>query len=263
MGRMRYYFNLYKGFLATSFAIGTSFRTNFVLLILMDLFFYASALTTTSFIFDHVQQIGPWNRSQFLFFVAFMLAVDHLHMTFVSENFWGFSFDLRTGKLDFDLLRPAGSIFSVFFRDIRASTLFNFPVPWVCLIWFGMKAGMAGLDWILLPFFVLLAFALLVALEVLLCMAMFWTVESWGINFLRMQFQQVSRWPDFVYLPSARRILTFVFPILMVGSVPVHVLFDHEKWPLLLLMVMAIVVVAALIRFFWRRGLWHYESASS
>lgn len=263
MSRLKYYWRLYRGFLATSFAIGTSFRTNFILLIVMDLFFYASSLFTTSFIFDHVTQIGPWNRAQFMFFIAFMLAVDHLHMTFVSENFWGFSFDLRTGKLDFDLLRPAGSVFSVFFRDIRPSTIFNFPVPWACMWWFGKQAGLTGLDWCLLPLFVLLAFTLIVALEVLLCMAMFWTVEAWGINFLRMQFQQISRWPEFVYLPTARRVLTFIFPVLMVGSYPVHVLFDLGQWPLMLLMVLAIVITIGLINLLWKRGLHHYESASS
>ncbi len=262
LGRIRHYLSVYRGFLACGFATGLSFRVNFVLMILMDLFFYASSLFATSFIFDQVDRIGEWNKDQFLFFVSFMLAVDHLHMTFISEGFWGFSFDLRVGKLDFFLLKPIGTLFTVFFQNIRPSTLCNLPVPWILMIHYGNQAGLGGWDWVFLLPLILLALTLLVALEIVIAMAMFWTVESWGLNFLRMQLQQVSRWPSFIYGTWVRRLFTFFFPVLLIGSAPVSFLLDGKVMPLIG-MLLAIPLTCLVIRFLWGLGLKSYESASS
>src|SRR5690606_2864863 len=123
----------------------------------------------------------------------------HLHMTFISEGFWNLSYEIRTGKLDFVLLKPVLSWFPVFFRMMRPGSLFVGPVPWLCMIWFGSKLDFGWLHWVALPFLVVFALLFLVAIEILIAMSMFWTVESWGINFLRMQLQQLGRWPAFVF----------------------------------------------------------------
>ena len=261
--RVKKYLSVYAGFLSNSFSIGMSFRTNFLILIVMDLFFYASSLATVDFMFDHVAKIGIWNREQFLFFVSFMLAIDHIHMTFVSENFWDFGFQLKTGKLDFNLLKPIGSVFEVFFKSIRPATMFNLPVPWACMIYFGSKAGVSLSGWVLLPFLLVAAITLLVSIEILICLLMFWTIEGFGVNFLRMQFQQVSRWPDFVYQTTARRIFSFGLPVLVVGSAPIRFLLDMTDWTLLVWMIAAILILWKLIAIAWRIGLNSYESASS
>jgi viologen exporter family transport system permease protein len=261
--RVRHYWQVYKEFLSTSFAEAMSYRLHFVLLIVMDLLFYFSALASVDFIYDHVQTIGQWARPQFLFFVSFMLAVDHLHMTFVSENFWNFSYELRTGRLDFVLIKPIGALFPVFFRMMRPGSLCIIFVPWACLVHYGRQAGLAGWAWVALPPLVLAGLTLAVSLEILLSTSMFWLIESAGINFLRMQLQQVSRWPDFVYRVFAQRLFTLVFPILLIGSAPVRFLFDPSDWPPLLGMAAAILWTWVLIAVLWRRGLQAYESASS
>jgi ABC-2 type transport system permease protein len=261
--RVRHYLSVYREFVGNSFSEAMSYRLHFVLLIVMDLLFYFSALASVDFIYDHVPMIGPWRREQFLFFVSFMLAVDHLHMTFVSENFWNFSLELRTGRLDFVLLRPLGALFTVFFRFIRPASLCNVFVPWACLIHFGRQIGLGAWDWAMLPPLVLLGLVLMVSLEILLSMSMFWLVESMGINFLRMQLQQVSRWPDFVYRYFAQKLFTVLFPILLIGSAPVRFLFDPLDWKPLAAMLVAIGASWLAIGFFWRLGLRAYESASS
>ena len=263
LSRIRHYLAVYREFVSNSFSEAMSYRTHFVLLIVMDLCFYASTVLSVDFLYDHVARIGVWEREQFLFFVAFMLAVDHLHMTFVSENFWVFSFDLKTGVLDFTLLKPLGAIFTIFFRYVRPASLLNIFVPWGLLIHFGRAAGLPAWGWVALPFLVVLALTLLVSLEILLCMSMFWLVEAVGINFLRMQLQQVSRWPDFVYRHLAQKFFTVVFPILLIGSAPVRFLFDPTDYRMLLGAFAAIGITWVLIRWFFRLGLRAYESASS
>ncbi len=260
---MRHYWSIYKEFLRTCLAEASSFRAHFFLTMIMDCVFYFTSLFGVYIIFQHVDHIGPWNQNQFLFFMAFMLAVDHLHMTFISENFWGFSEDLRMGKLDFLLIKPAGALFSIFFRHIRASTMLNAFVPATVLIIFGRRLGFNFGQWLSLPFLVLYATVFITSLEILISMSMFWIIQSDAINFLRMQFQQLARWPDFIYRYGFRKVFTFVFPILMVGSYPVHFLYDQHLYKPLLLSTVFLVIIWILIGYFWRLGLRHYESASS
>jgi len=260
---LKQYLGVYREFIGNSFSQAMSFRVHFVLLIVMDLLFYFSSLASVDFIFNHVERIGPWNRDEFLFFVSFMLAVDHLHMTFISESFWTFSYEVRTGRLDFILLKPIGALFNVFFRFIRPASLCNIFVPWACMFYFGNKAEISGVTWILIPPMLVLSLTLLVSLEILLSMSMFWVIESFGINFLRMQFQQMARWPDFVYRYFARKTFTIIIPILLIGSAPVRFLFDQKDWPILAGMIAWILLSWWLIKIAWHKGLKRYESASS
>jgi ABC-2 type transport system permease protein len=239
------------------------FRTSFILLILMDLFFYASALLSVSFIFDHVQNIGPWNKNQLMFFISFMLGIDQLHMTFISRSFWEFSFNLKSGNLDFGFLKPVHSIFEIFFRYARPSSFLNIIVVWTLIIYYGQRVNLSWIDWALLPFLMLSSLALMVVLEIILSASMFWMTEGIGINFLRMQFQSLQRWPDFVYAYFSRKILTFGIPILIVGSGPIHFLFDSSNWHLLALLFVFFIVFCIVLKFVWRKGLERYESASS
>lgn len=263
MNTVKHYLSIYNRFIATSFAEAASFRLNFILLIVMDIVFYISALATVSFIYDHVSMIGPWSKEQLMFFVSFMLAVDHLHMIILSESFWMLSTDIRTGNLDYILLKPVHSIFIVFFRYFRASSLLNIFITWATLIYFGIKADLSVLSWCFLPFLVFLAFILLAILEIIISTSMFWLTEGLGINFLRMQLQQVSRWPDYIYQRSIKKIFTVAFPILVIGSAPVRFLYDNRVYENIIFLLIAIIISFFALLKIWKIALNRYDSASS
>lgn len=260
---IRHYWGIYKHFIATNIAEASSYRAHFVLLIFMDLLFYFSTFASIDFIFNHVTAVGLWSRPEFMFFVAFLLTVDHIHMSLVSENFWMFSAAIRLGTLDFDLLKPVSLFFISFFRHIRSASLINTVIIWPTLVYFGVEAGLTAWQWVMLPLLILLALTLFVSLDVLMCALMFWIVESMGINFLRIQIQQVARWPDFIYRGIIRRFFLFFFPVLLIGNAPVRFLFNWNDWTYLAGLGAAILICWMLIRVAFKVGLHRYESASS
>lgn len=261
--KMAHYWDVYKKFVSTSISVETSFRTSFILLIFMDFFFFFSSIGSVSFIYDHVVNIGPWQKDQLLFFLTFMLAIDNLHMMIFSQSFWEFSFHIKTGQLDYVILKPMNTIFSVFFRYFRASSLFNTPLFMGYLIYYGIQVKLSFLDWTLLPFLIVLSLALLVVIEFILSTSMFWLTDGMGINFLRMQMQQLGRWPNFIYQGFIRKVLTVVLPILLVGSGPIHFLFDKSAWQLLVTMIAALFILVFVLLVTWRIGIRRYDSASS
>lgn len=263
MRLIKQYALVYREYLSNCFAEAMSYRLHFFLLIIMDLLFYASVLGSVEFLFQHVDHIGLWNRTQFMLFLSFMLAIEHLHMTFISENFWNFSFDIRTGRLDFILLKPIATPFVVFFKVMRPGTLINALFPWGYLIYFGNQLHFVLWQWLCLPLLVLAGLTLLTAIEILISMSMFWIIESFGVNLLRLQLQQISRWPEFIFQGPSRLIFGLLMPVLVVGSAPVQFLLDPHQWPGLVKMAALIVLACYLTALAWRKGLASYESASS
>ncbi|HAZ12303.1 MAG: hypothetical protein A2X86_03610 [Bdellovibrionales bacterium GWA2_49_15] len=263
MNQIKIYLAIYKKFLDCAFSRATTFRTSFFLIVIMDLFFYASVLGSVDFIFQHVPSIGGWNRDQFLFFLSFMLAIDNLHMSFLSENFWIFALDLRSGVLDYVFIRPVSSIFLIFFRSIRVSTMLNTPLVMYFLIHFGTQAGLHAFDFLLLPFLLIISLLIMVEIEIIISTLMFWLIEGNGINFLRMQLQNVARWPDFVYGQWAKRFFTLFCPVLLIGTPSVRFIFNKADYFPLLLEFLAMIALYILMTKFWFYGLRKYESASS
>ena len=182
---------------------------------------------------------------------------------FVSENFWIFSLTLRTGTLDFILLKPISTIFSTYLRHIRPGSFANILTTLAVVIYYGIQVDLSVLSWFLLPVAILLGLILATSLDMVISTSMFWMLEGVGINFLRMQFQEFARWPDFIYGSLTRRLLTTFLPILLIGSAPVRFLFDHGDWLPLLGLAIAILVVWILLNIVWNIGLNLYESASS
>ncbi len=261
--QIQQYLSVYQSFVSTSFAESMNFRLHFVLLIVMDLFFYGSAFFTIEIIYNQVTVIGTWNKHQVMFFLAFMLSINQLVMTMTSEAYWRFPELLKSGELDFILLKPVNSLFLTFFRYIRPGSAFNIFFTFPALIYFGVKVDLTPLAWGLLPFFLLFAFLLQSAIDLLIATSMFWMLEGTGMNFLRMEFQQMSRWPDFIYPGLFRNLFSFGVPILLIGSGPIRFLFNPNDFIPFVAMLGACFLLWVLVALFWKKGLRAYESASS
>lgn len=263
MESLRRYALVYREFLSTCLSEATSYRAHFLLLIGMELVFWATTLATIDFLYAHVERVGIWNRPQFLFFTCFALTVNHLHMTFVSEGFWIFGENLKKGDLDYDLLKPLHLFLTVFFRRSRPACMLLLPVPWIAMTYFGLQAGLPLWAWVVLPGLVLASFLLMVSFEILLASSMFVTLDGTGINFLRMQLQSVSRWPDFIYAELPRRFFSFVLPVLLISNAPVRFLFDPTDSLGLLLLLPLTGILFWIDDRVWRWFLARYQSASS
>ena len=238
-----------------------SFRENFVLQSLMNSCFIGVYFFTSIFIFNHVEQIGLWNKDQFLFFLSFALFIDQLHYFIFAFNFWIFSDDVRLGAFDFTLLKPVSSLFITYFKRLSTPGVFTILITFSMLVYFGIKLDLSLWMWLSLPFCAVLSLSLLLAIEVLISLFNFFTIEGIGINQARLQVQQIYRWPDFIYRGSVR---LFLFPFLAITSIPVRYLLDFSYWTWLAFLALAVCLFWYIIIFFiWPKALNFYESASS
>jgi len=240
-----------------------SFRLNFVLTVLFDVVSLATFYFTAEVLFLHISHIGDWKREHFMFFIFWMHSLYCIHSGFVAPNFWNLGVEIRNGNLDFRLLRPLGSLFDVFTAMNRPISLLVLPVGIGFMIYYGRVLHIDTRAWCAMPFLWLISLVILVFLEVLISMGLFWTHGGDGINFIRIQCQQFQRWPDFVYPKTIRLIFTRMFPLLAAGTFPVRAVFGDGEWWEIPFLLVAILVSWFGIGKLWAIGLRRYESTSS
>lgn len=259
----KHYLSVYSKILEVSFAKSSSFRLHFFLVILMDFLFYLVSIQTIKIIYDQVGMIGPWDENHFLFFTAFVLCIDQIHMMVLSQNFWYFSEYLRTGEFDYYLLRPISSLFMAFFNNFNFSYLLNAFFTWGLLIYYGIEIQLTFYQWIIIPPLFVVSFIFQFILEILIATSMFWTIKGLGVNILRLELQRLSRWPDFIFARYFKFVFTFAFPVLLIGSTPVKIIFQEANFSIYLLFLLLLSCFSALLYFFWKKGIRQYDSASS
>ena len=260
---VRLYWNVYRKFLSTSISEALGFRVNFVLLVLIQSVFCVTSLLTIHFLYSAVDHIGMWSESEFLFFTSFMLTVNTLHDAFITRNYWEFSDLLIRGKLDFILLRPLHPVFSAYFRFSRPSMMIMTLPILSATVYFGIQVPLSWQSWLFLPFLLFLGVALMGSLGMLFTCGMFWLLQGSGVNFIRIQAQEVARWPDYIFGGGVRLLFTMGIPLLLVGSAPVRFLLNPSDCLPMLGLLCAVLVVFRIVLFLWSLGLRNYDSASS
>src|SRR5262245_55479202 len=103
-----------------------AFRTNFLVKIAVELIWLGILLVFYRTIFSKTTNVANWPEADYLFFLGCYFALEGLIETFVLENCSEFSELVRTGDLDFILLRPIDEQFLVTCRKIDWSTAPNF-----------------------------------------------------------------------------------------------------------------------------------------
>lgn len=261
--RFKYYSRIYIEQIKNSFTVAFSFRINFFLSILVSLLSICASILTVKLLFYRFDSIAGWDEPTFLFFTIFVLLILELQNTLLTLNYWDLQNLILKGDLDFFLIRPANILFSVFFKMIRINTFAVIPFEVVLLIYYGVQIDLSMMAWCLLPGMIILSLILLALIGILQCCLIFWVYQGSGINYLRLQLANISQWPDQIYGQPFKNILTYIFPVLAIGTLPVRYLLNPNNPKPLLILLIEIIIFTFITSLIWRRALKHYESASS
>jgi ABC-2 type transport system permease protein len=215
----------------------------------------------------HTRRIGDWDESRLLFFVGTYLTLIATVNCFFMTGCHRISELVRTGNLDFDLLRPVDEQFLVTCQRIDWAL---FPQILLGLTISGVASVNSGMAFSFgrqLAYFVLLGcgVAILYSLLVVLSALSIWTVRHSELYELWFYLLQFGNYPEEVYRGSilgsgVRTLLTYVLPILLAVNVPARygAMLLHNWQPIVCLVSAAILALAA-SRAFFKRALRSYE----
>lgn len=272
MNELARYSRVFWTFARNSLVRDMTFRGNFILEALGSVGWVAMNLGFYLLLFQYTVSIGGWSKFQFLAFVATTMMVNSLVQTFCMPNIEEFSELIRTGGLDFALLKPIDTQFLVSFRRVEWSDLSTFIMGLVLLIF-----SLAQLDFVpplhqivLFPVFILCGAAILYSLMIALASTSIWLGRNQSLYDFWFYITIFSRYPMEIYsgkfgLPL-QIVCTYIIPILLVVNVPARLvakeMTDHSWW-LAGYAVFAAAVSVWTSRWLFRGALGSYRSASS
>lgn len=226
-------------FMRNSLVRAMSFRTNFWLECISSVAWTVMNLGFFKIIFSHTTSIGRntgWGENEFFVFLGTTWIITSLIQTFIMPNAQEFSELIRTGNLDFALLKPIDTQFLISFPKMDWSNLSNCIVGFALLIYalvqlsYGenpVQIHLWGILFYLL--FIACGLAILYSVMIALSSTSIWlgrnqtlyTFWFYITNFYRqpMEIYQQGVWGWMLW-----GAFTFIVPILLVVNVPARIL---------------------------------------
>ncbi len=274
------YTQVFLTFARNSLIRDMTFRMNFALDCVASVSWMAMNLGFYLLIFTHTRQIADWDKFEFFVFIATTWLVNSLVQAFFMPNAQEFSELIRTGGLDFALLKPIDTQFLVSLHKVQWSSLANFGAG-ICLLAVSLwqltsqpdPLRITPLMVLLYPFYVACGVIILYSLMISLAATSIWLGRNQTLYDFWFYITNFSRYPMEIYsgawgLPL-RWLFTFIIPVLIVVNVPARVLAQPLHPATSLGVFLALFTVAAtfgsflLSRWLFRLALLSYRSASS
>ena len=269
------YLAVFRTFVRNSAVRDMTFRVNFILQCITSLIWMGILLIFYMMIFTYTDEIGRdsgWGQYQFFIFLATTMFVNSLMQAFVMRNAEQFSELIRTGNLDFVLLKPIDTQFLVSFQRVEWSALTNFAFGAALLVYSLLKLGYVPsvLEIVLYPLYILCGVAIMYSLIICLAATSVWMGRNQSLYNFWFYITTFSRYPMEIYEGPVgnplKLVFTFAIPILIAINVPARLMawpLAAQQWSLAGFALLAVVGCQLTARFVFTRSLLSYRSASS
>jgi ABC-2 type transport system permease protein len=249
-----------------------TFRGNFVITLVTRAFWFAAQLTLFAIIYRNVSSIQDWSREEYFAFMATGMLINAVVESFFMPNCANFSELIRTGNLDFALLKPIDTQFLISSEKMDLAMINQNVLAGALLGYALVRIGhpIDPVAAVLYVMYLACGVVFFYSLMIALASTSVWFGRNQGLYDFWFYITIFARYPRAIYSGSpAGEVLRFgfsyVIPILLVVTVPARVLLDKALQPSLLAVVAPVATIAG---FFLARGifLWSlksYRSASS
>ena len=278
------YWKVFLTFARNSLVRDMTFRTNFFVQCVSSIGWTLMNVGFYLIIFNYTNTIGEgsgWDRERFFLFIATTWFINSLVQAFFMPNAEEFSELIRTGGLDFALLKPIDTQFLISFRRIDWSALSNFLAGLVIAVISLYSLATREVDAmvpsplsvLLYVIFVACGVAIMYSLMICLSATSIWLGRNQTLYNFWFYITNFSRYPMEIYNRGWGTPLygffTFIVPVLLVVNVPARLLAkpidprSNEEWMLVGWALVATILSVLASRWVFQRALASYRSASS
>jgi len=255
-----------------------TFRGNFLITVMTRALWFCSQILLFKIIFHNVQHITPgWNEYQYFAFMATGMLINALIEALFMPNAANFSELIRTGNLDFALLKPIDTQFLISFEKMDLAML-NQVLLSVGLLVYALANLPAGTEVkvtvgsvAVYLLFIAVGVTIFYSLMISLASTAIWFGRNQGLYDFWFYITIFARYPRSIYQTATpagdviRFVFTFILPVLVVVTVPSRVLLNtlgDQAW--LAAIGLATAGIGLIVsRVIFTRSLRSYRSASS
>lgn len=279
------YLSVLATFARNSLVRDMTFRANFIFQCVSSVSWTLMNVGFYLIIFQFTNSIGEgtgWGKHQFFLFLATTWFINSLVQAFFMPNAQEFSELIRTGGLDFALLKPIDTQFLISFQKVDWSSLSNFFVGLILAsisLWYLISdpVNPMRISWInilLYPVYIGCGVAIMYSLMISLSATSIWLGRNQTLYNFWFYITNFSRYPMEIYQKgtlgwSLWGLFTFVVPVLVVVNVPARMIAQpldpRASWelPLAGFAIFATLFSLWASRWVFRKALLSYRSASS
>jgi ABC-2 type transport system permease protein len=246
-----------------------SFRGNFLVKVSVEVLWLGILIAFFRTVFARTSTLADWSEPQYFFFVGCFFALNGLIETLFMENCNEFGELIRTGDLDFLLLKPIDEQFLVSCRRIDWGTAPNVLMGFIL-----MGISLVQMDWQfdavrVVAFFVTFVCGTAIAYSFMLMLTSLsvWMVRNQSLMEMWWLFSSLARYPREIFAGPwgypLGFIFTFLIPILIAVNVPSNAMVRRLEPGMVALTVFVTIALLWLSRRFFQMALRSYRSASS
>jgi ABC-2 type transport system permease protein len=263
MGR---YIRLIGKLFRYSIILEMQYRANFLIMLPVHLAWTLQEVFTVLIIYLYTDNVWGWSKYEIILLVGTYFIVDSLLTSVVFPNINALSEKIRTGQLDFFILKPIDSQFLVLTYKINLSLIYAFAVGvvLVCIALNNLNAVViTPINFVMYLLLLINGFLIFAFILYMIASLAFWTVQIDYVRDIFVTFAQFARKPFEIYPKLLRQIVIYIIPLAFIAYVPAGLLLGKLS-PLWC----SISFVFTPILFILSRKMWHfslkaYESVSS
>jgi ABC-2 type transport system permease protein len=266
------YWRVFGTFARNSLVRDMTFRSNFLIECVTSVLWMAMNLGYYLLIYEFTGSIAGWTRFEFFIFLATTLFVNSIVQALFMPNCEEFSELIRTGGLDFALLKPIDTQFLISLNKINWSSLANFVFAAGLMgfsVW-NLPEPPGVIQMLLFPLYIACGVAILYALMISLAATSVWLGRNQTLYDFWFYITNFSRYPMEIYTGTIgsplQWLFTFIIPVLIVVNVPARLLakpLEAQNWPLAVFALVAAAGSLWAARWVFSRAMLSYRSASS
>ena len=260
------YLKIWMAFLRNTLSRDMEYKMNFIFEIFIDTIYYGSLFFFFQIIFQFTDSLGDFDKSAIIIFLITMYIADSLYVFLLGGNVFSINENVKSGNLDFILLKPINSQFFISFRYVSTHAIISVCILFMLLIrltYSYHENSFLVFNYLMFIPSLILGMIIFYSFEFMIASLSFWFRNFSYAGWLAGELLKYSRRPDSIYKQWFRKTLYTIFPMAMICSVPSRILIFGADLKLFFLQLFISLFFLYLTTLIWKAGLILYESASS
>src|SRR3989344_2363344 len=264
---LKKYLRIYRINIKYALMVDTAYRFSFFLELFVEFGYQAVLILFMQVIFSNIGAIAGWSYYEILFLTGLnIISSDIIVGAFGVYNLWALPERIKNGEIDFVLLKPVNSLFSL---ALSQPYLTSFISSFTGIILMVYSVNQMHLT---LNFINILSGMLMLGIGAIIVFCIMCIFGSLSFVFLNasqlprlpssMAFQ-FKIYPHQIYQGIWNFVLYFILPVIFMGSIPAETMLKGLKFEYLLLGIVLIIVFIFLTFKIWNKMIKYYASASS
>jgi ABC-2 type transport system permease protein len=259
------YLRLFFVQLRASVQVTMQYRAEFFIGAFMALFYVFWNVVPMLVLWTQRPVIAGWTLDEALLVTAWFTFLRAVLDGAVQPSLQAVVEHIRTGTLDFVLLKPADAQFLVSTAKFEVMNIVDALAAVAMALFALMRLHLVPGAWPIVAALLLTitGAALLYALAILAIAAAFYVVRLDNLIYLFNSVFDAGRWPASVFRGAWRTLFTFVIPLALMTTYPALALLGRLQPAAAAKALGGAIVFVAMARMVWLRSVGHYRSASS